>query len=201
MSNNNNPKKRSNSFHSNHYNNSNIREFDNNKLNKSINVTKKEMIKFKKIQNIDLTTYNYIFLDRFLSNRTLQDFESYIKLLKDIKNKYNSKMLINNNNIEIIKKEGKFPLNNYNLTELVPFIKNNKTKFETSINTRYIKTFDCKKNYINFYGSKCFFKGKHCFEIQILNVLEPKILFGLINIIDIEFLKNYIKKKKIKLYH
>ena len=195
MSNNNNPKKRSNSFHSNHYNNSNIREFDNNKLNKSINVTKKEMIKFKKIQNIDLTTYNYIFLGRLLSNRTLQDFESYIKLLKDIKNKYNSKMLINNNNIEIIKKEGKFPLNNYNLTELVPFIKNNKTKFETSINTRYIKTFDCKKNYINFYGSKCFFKGKHCFEIQILNVLEPKILFGLINIIDIEFLKNYIKKK------
>ena len=131
MSNHKRQKKRSNSFHSNINRKSIEEEFkdDSNEdiLSKTINLTKKEMISFKLINNIDLTTYDLIFVGRQFSGTSVQDFESFIKLLKNIKNKYNPNLLNSNNNIENIKKSGKISLTNNNLTNLVLF--NKKLKY------------------------------------------------------------------------
>ena len=77
-------------------------------LNKSKNTQKNKMITIKQIQNIDLYTYDHIFVGREINNTIIQDFNSFLQLLKTIKNEYNPKLLKSNDNIEEIKKEGKF---------------------------------------------------------------------------------------------
>ena len=192
-------KKRSNSFNTKNNNKLIIKNSEEKELlNKSIILPKKEMITFKKIQNIGLTTYNYIFLGReILSNKIVQDFESFTTTLKEIKNKFNPKILKNKFDAEIIKKEGKFSFNNSNITELIPLNKKDKNNYEISINCRYLKTWDIKKESINFYSTKCFFKGKHCFEIQILSNEWPVVGIGLINILTIDSYNKLFKNSVI----
>ena len=174
-----------------------MQDSDDKELNKSTFMLKKEMITFKKIQNLDITIYNYIFLDRrILPNIAVQDFESFTDILKEIKNKFNSKILKNNNVEVFIKNEGKFSFNNSNLTELIPFNKKDMKKIEISINSRYLNTYGIKNKIINLYSSKCFFKGKYCFEIQTLSRITPKVGIGLINISYIETFKQILKNKK-----
>ena len=75
----------------------------------------KEMISYKKIHNIDLTTYDYIFIGRQINNEILQDFDSFKRLLNNIKKDFNPKVLQNNINIENLIKDEKFCFNNNNL--------------------------------------------------------------------------------------
>ena len=196
MSNNKKQKKRSNSFHSNLSTHSIASEFkDESKedlLSKSI-MNKKDMISLKIKHNIELTTYDFIFVGRQISNTTIQDYGSFIELLKNIKKKFNPKLLKANNNIENIKKEGKISLCNNNLTNLVLFNKKLKNS-EISIRNRYIKTYYLGNKFINFYATKSFFKGKHCFELEILNMSDPKLAFGLINISSINSFRTTFKK-------
>ena len=183
-------KKRSNSFHSNSIKNQrrglhlNIIENKTNGdiLNKttSILLTKKEMISLKQLQNVELTTYDYIFVGRKLLNTTIQDFESFTKLLRSIKNKFKPSLFKANYNIQNIKKEGKFSITSDNLTNLIIINKKDK-KAEISINTSYINISDTKNPFI-FYTTKSIFKGKHCLELEIMNQSEPIISYGLINV-------------------
>ena len=77
-----------------------------------------------------------------------------------------------------------------NLTNLIIFNKKNK-KAEISINTSYINISDTKNSFI-FYTNKCIFKGKHCFELEIMNQIEPIISYGLINVSKIYNLSSKI---------
>ena len=156
---------------------------------------KKEMISYKNLQNLDLTTYDYIFLDRQLCNTTIQDFSSFNELIKEIKNKYKPDLL-NSHNIQKIKSEGKFSLNKYNITKLICFHDKKVKNLEMSINSKYILTNDIKFQNVHFFASKSIFKGKHCFEIEILKSNTSSIFFGLLNINCFEiFKKEYCKSK------
>ena len=199
MSNNKRQKKRSNSFHSKLNRNSIGEEFkeDSNEdiLSNTISITRKEIISLKLINNIDLTTYDLIFVGRQFSDTSTQDFESFIKLLKNIKNKFNPNLLKSNNNIENIR-NGKISLTNNNLTNLVLFNKKLKNT-EISINSRYIKTLYLGNIFINFYATKSFFKGKHCYELKILNMNGPNLAIGLINLSSINTFRTAFKKTTI----
>ena len=46
---------------------------------KSEIIVKNEMLTNKILQNLDLTTYDYIFLDRQISKTKVQDFASFIE--------------------------------------------------------------------------------------------------------------------------
>jgi len=165
MSNNKNHRRRSNSLDLNlNQNNEELKEENNDILTKTKLIKKKEMITYKKILNIDLTTYDYIFIgQRFLKN-TVQDFNSFIQYLNSIKRKYNPSLMMKSDISETIK-EGKFSLTHDNITKLISFHNKKDKNTEISTNTRYIKTSKLDKNYINFYITKSLFKGKHCFEI------------------------------------
>ena len=193
-------KRRSNSFRINNNNdlessNKNSNESNDKRFHKSKNVKKIKMIKsLKQIQNIDITTYDYIFVGRTINGTTIDDFNSFLQLLKTIKYKYNPKLLKSNDDIENIKKEGKFSLNNSGITNLILFNDKHLQNIEISINSRYIKSLDLKNKFINFYATKSFFKGKHCFELEILNMKEPHLAYGLIDISYIyKFKKDYNK--------
>ena len=162
---------------------------------KSTLLKKKGMITYKNIQNIDLETYDYIFVGRQNLEGSVQDFNSFIQYLNNIKRKYNPSLMKNIDINENIKKEGKFSLTYDNITKLISFHKKRNKNIEISTNTRYIKTFNLGNNYINFYTTKSLFKGKHCFEIQILNMEQPNLAIGLINISYIDVLRNTFKKK------
>ena len=203
-------KKRINSFELNKNSLMNNDESSEDQLNKTMILkNQKEMISYKNIQNIDLTTYDYIFIGRQINNEILQDFDSFKRLLNNIKKDFNPKVLQNNINIENLIKDEKFCFNNNNLNELL-LIDNNKSKeIEISINNRYIKTKN-SYNFYNLYGTKSFFKGKHCFEIEILNINNIDLSIGIINtsFIDIfKYINNYrndyseIIKKETKNIH
>ena len=53
----------------------------------------KKMIRYKKLQNIDLTLYDYIFLNRQFGNYKIDDFASFQRLLEEIKKKYKPNLL------------------------------------------------------------------------------------------------------------
>ena len=155
---------------------------------------KKKMISYKNLQNLDLTTYDYIFLDRQLCNTTIQDFSSFNELINEIKKKFKPDLL-NSRNIQKIKSEGKFSFNKYNITKLICLHDKKIKNLEISINSKYILTNNIKTQNVHFLASKSIFKGKHCFEIEILKQDDnSNIHFGLLNIeyIDI-FKKEYCK--------
>ena len=161
-------------------------------LQKSAIIRKKEMITYKKLTNIDLTTYDYIFMDRQISNKTLQDFASFKELIEEIKKKYKPEPQ-EYSNIQTIKSEGKFCFNKYNITKLHS-LNHHIKPYEISINSKYIRTFDSKSFYSHFYLSKSFFKGKHCFEVEMMRLLNNEIIFGLINVSYLDtFKKEYSK--------
>ena len=109
------------------------------------------------MQNIDLTTYDCIFIGRQINNEILQDFDSFQRLLNNIKKDFNPKLLQNNINIDKIMKDEKFSFNNNNLNELL--LLNNKSKgIEISINNRYIKTNVIPLQTFCLYGTKSFLK-------------------------------------------
>ena len=152
-----------------------------NHLQKSQIIKRKEMISYKILQNIDLTTYDYIFLDRVLCNKKIQDFSSFKELIKEIKKKYLPDKL-NESNIQTIKNEGKFSFNKYNITKLIPFNEKKTKNVEISINNKYIIINDIKSKDAIFYLNKSFFKGKHCFEIEVLKIFKYEMMFGILNI-------------------
>ena len=185
MSNNKNHRRRSNSLDLNLNKNKTSEEFRDETddiLSKSVLLKKKEMFTYKNKQNIDLTTYDYIFVGRQFSEDTVQDFSSFIQYLNNIKSKYNPSFMKINDISEANKKEGKFSFTHDNLTKLISFNKKKNKNIEISINNKYIKTYNLDNKYINFYTSKSFFKGKHCYEIEILNMEKPNLYLGLINI-------------------
>ena len=189
-----NRKKRSNSFNLKKHSN-NLHE-ENTNINISLmNKNKKEMLSYKFIHNLDLTTYDYIFMDRKINNETLHNFDSFKELLNNIKKKFNPKILQNNADIENIKKEGKFSFNNNNLTELLLINNIKDNEIEISINNKYIKTnANNLMQFFNIYATKSFFKGKHCFEIEILNINEIELSVGIINISYLNFYKGNLNK-------
>ena len=157
--------------------------------NKSKN---EETIILRKLQNIDLTTYNNIFANFQYSDILIQDFDSFLQLLDNIKKEYKPELL-NYYNIQSIINEGKLSFDKFNITRLISFYDKKIKNLEVSVNNKYIRT----NNYANFYLSKAFFKGNHCFEIKILNMNNPLIKFGLIdiNIID-SFKKEYLNPQQ-----
>ena len=159
---------------------------------KSEIIVKNEMLTNKILQNLDLTTYDYIFLDRQISKTKVQDFASFIELLKDIKNKYKPESI----NSRIINEEGKFSFNKYNITKLISFNDKKMKNMEISVNNRYVRIFDIKNKYARFYLSKSIYKGKHCFEIEIMNMDNICFEFGLLNINFIEVFKKEFCKSK-----
>ena len=194
MSNNKNHRRRSNSLDINlNQNNEELKEENNDILTKIKLIKKKEMIAYKKILNIDLTTYDYIFIGQRFLKSTVQDFNSFIQYLNSIKRKYNPSLMMKSDISETIK-EGKFSLTHDNITKLISFHNKKDKNTEISTNTRYIKTSKLDKNYINFYITKSLFKGKHCFEIEILNMKQPNLTIGLINILCIEAIRNTFQK-------
>ena len=156
-------------------------------------ISYKSIFKSKRIiNNIDLTTYDYMFIGRTIHNISLEDFSSFKKLLNNIKNTFNPKLLQNNINIEDISQKGKFSFTNNNLTEIIPINKKDKKFVEISINNKYIKA-KSGKTYYNFYATKSFFKGKHCFEIEILNT-KIEVSIGIININNLDILLDDVNK-------
>ena len=155
---------------------------------------KNEMLTNKILQNLDLTTYDYIFLGRQINNTKVEDYASFIELLKDIKKKYKPELL--NSSIQLINEEGKFSFNKYNITKLIPFKDKKKKNMEISINNRYIRITDIKNKYAPFYLSKSIFNGKHCFEIEIMNMNNIYFVFGILNINFIEVFKKEFCKSK-----
>ena len=149
--------------------------------------TKNEMITYKKLQNIDSTIYDVIFSDRQIGNSILEDFASFKILLQDIKNQFKPELLYNKN-ISIIKKEGKFSFDKYNLAKMVPFREKRFKNLDISINNRYINIKDNEVKLRQFYINKSIFKGKHCFEINIVNSFDAKMIFGLVDINSIDHL-------------
>ena len=164
-------------------------------LQKSSIIKKREMISYKKLQNLDLATYDYIFLDRQLCQKTIQDFASFKELIQEIKQIYEPQLL-NNKNILSIKVEGKFCFNKYNITKLLSFNEKKIKNLEISSNSRYIRTRDIKYKCCHFYTTKTFFKGKHCFEIEILQMEDFEITFGILNINHIDVFKREFCKSK-----
>ena len=164
-------------------------------LQKSSIIKKREMISYKKLQNLDLATYDYIFLDRQFCQKTIQDFASFKELIQEIKQIYEPQLL-NNKNILSIKVEGKFCFNKYNITKLLSFNEKKIKNLEISSNSRYIRTRDIKYKCCHFYTTKTFFKGKHCFEIEILQMDDFEITFGILNINHIDVFKREFCKSK-----
>ena len=123
-------------------------------LSKSILIRKKEMITYKKIKNIELETYDYIFVGRQFYKGNVQDFSSFIQYLNSIKSKYNPSLMKNNDINKTIKKEGKFAFTHDNITKLISFHKKQNKNIEISINTRYIKSFNLDNNYNNIFKLK-----------------------------------------------
>ncbi len=164
-------------------------------LQKSSVIKKREMITYKKLQNLDLATYDYIFLDRQLCHKTIQDFASFKTLIEETKQNYKPELL-NNKNIQSIKTEGKFCFNKYNITKLLSFNEKKVKNLEISSNSRYISTRDIKYKCCHFYTTKTFFKGKHCFEIEILQMDDFEITFGILNINQIDVFKREFCKSK-----
>ena len=160
----------------------------------------KKMIRYKKLQNIDLTLYDYIFLNRQFGNYKIDDFASFQRLLEEIKKKYKPNLL-NFRNIENIKKEGKFSFDKYNLTKLIPFSDKIGNNIDISINDKYLETNDSKTEYTCFFLSKAIFKGKHCFELETLNLNVTLLNLGLVNINDINIIKKEIDNKLIYEYN
>ena len=149
--------------------------------------TKKEMIAYKALQNIDLPTYDIIFSNRQFGNKIIEDYTSFKTYLEEIKKQFKPELLYNNNiSIENIKKEGKFCLDKYNVAKISSFNGNKYKNLEISINNRYIKTKDTKVKLRQFFITKSIFKGKHCFEINIINLFDTKIIFGLVDINNVE---------------
>ena len=157
-------------------------------LHKSQIIKKKELISYKNLQNIDLNTYDYIFLDRQICNKIIQDFASFKLLISEIKKKFKPELL-NYRNIQTIKSEGKFCFNKFNITKIISFYDKKLKDLEISINNKYITANDIKNKNAYFYITKSFFKGKHCFEIEIMNKINYEISFGFINIKHIDTLK------------
>ena len=89
-------------------------------LHKSQIIKKKELISYKNLQNIDLNTYDYIFLDRQICNKIIQDFASFKLLISEIKKKFKPELL-NYRDIQTIKSEGKFCFNKFNITKIISF--------------------------------------------------------------------------------
>ena len=169
--------------------------------------TKKGMMTYKKLQNIGLEFFDNIFSNRHIENSIVEDFASLKKLLQEIKEQFKPELLYNKN-ISTIKKEGKFCFDKYNLAKIVPFSQEKIIKnLEISINNIYIKTKDIKLNLRQFYINTSIFKGKHCFEINIINLLDDKMIFGLVDINSFEIFKkelldlngNYFNRSKIVL--
>ena len=124
MSNNKNHRRRSNSLDLNlNQNSEEHKDKTDDLLSKSILIKKKEMITYKNVQNIDLTTYDYIFAGRQFLEGPIQDFCSFIQYLNNIKSKYNPLLMYNSDINETIKKEGKFSLTHDNITKLILFQK------------------------------------------------------------------------------
>ena len=198
MSNNFNRKKRSNSFD--FKTNAILGEVEKeDRLSKTkIFNKKKNLISYKNIQNIDLTTYDYLFNGREMHGITLQDFDSFKTLLNNIKKEFNPKLLQNNINFENIEKSGKFSFNNSNITELIILNDNEnekKNNIEISINNRYLKTNKNSFKNVNLYCTKSFFKGKHCFEIEILNFTAIDLVIGILNISKINFFRENLDSR------
>ena len=170
---------------------------------KSNLIKKKEMITYKNIQNIDITTYNSFFSGCHFSEGNARDFCSFIQYLNEIKSKYNPS-LMKNRISENFENENKFSLTHDNITKLISFHKKRDKNIEISYNTRYIKAFnlddkndnyDNYDNYVNYYATKSLIKGKHCFEIEILNMEKPNLFIGLIDISFIDLIREAIIKK------
>ena len=113
----------------------------------------KKMILYKKLQNIDIFLYDFIFLNRQFCNSKIDDFASFQRLLEEIKKKYKPNLL-NSRNIENIKKEGKFSFDKYNLTKIIPFENKINDNIDISINNKYIETNDSKTEYTCFFLTK-----------------------------------------------
>ena len=165
-------------------------------LHKSQIIKKKELISYKNLQNIDLNTYDYIFLDRQICNKIIQDFASFKLLISEIKKKFKPELL-NYRNIQTIKSEGKFCFNKFNITKIISFYDKKLKDLEISVNNKYITANDIKNKNAYFYITKSFFKGKHCFEIEIMNKINYEISFGFINIKHIDTLKKTFFRKKM----
>ena len=119
---------------------------------KSNLIKKKEMITYKNIQNIDITTYNSFFSGCHFSEGNARDFCSFIQYLNEIKSKYNPS-LMKNRISENFENENKFSLTHDNITKLISFHKKRDKNIEISYNTRYIKAFnldDKNDNYDNY---------------------------------------------------
>ena len=166
---------------------------------KSNLIKKNEMITYKNIQNIDISTYDSFFSGCHFSEGNVQDFCAFIQYLNYIKSKYNPSLMKNNDIREAIKNESKFSLTHDNITKLISLHKKKDKNIEISTNTRYIKTFELdeeNEKYINIYATKSLIKGKHCFEIEILNMEKPNLLIGLIDISFIDRIKiDFIKEE------
>ena len=122
-------------------------------LNKPNLMKRKKMITYKRVQNIDISTYNQIFVGLKFLEGTVQDFSSFIQYLNNIKSKYNPSLMKNNNLSEGIKNENKFSLTHDNITKLLSFHKNTDKNVEISKNTRYIKVSNLNdvNNYNNIF--------------------------------------------------
>ena len=86
---------------------------------KSNLIKKNEMITYKNIQNIDITTYDSFFSGCHFSEGNVQDFCTFIQYLNYIKSKYNPSLMKNNDISEAIKNESKFSLTHDNITKLI----------------------------------------------------------------------------------
>ena len=168
-----------------HVPNGNKNNEGNEDVEKLLSKRKKGMINYKKLQNIGLDTYDIIFANRQFVNSKVEDFNSFKAVLKEIKNEFKPELLYNKN-ILSIKKEGKFCLDKYNFAKMLPFKEKNFKNLEISINNRYIKTTDTTLKLRKFYINTSIFKGKHCFEINIINLFDTKMVFGLVDINSFE---------------
>ena len=157
-------------------------------------IRKKEMNTYKKLQNLDLNTYDKIFSEKQFCGKKIRDFSSFKELLNNIKTQFNSDLLTQQN-IKNIQDEGKFSFDKYNITR-IKFLDDENFISKISINNRYIHS-DSKSGY--FYLTKSIFKKKHCFEFEIRKMANFEFSVGLININYIDKLKESMKDNNNKI--
>ena len=159
--------------------------------------SQKKLVFCEELKSMDIPIFDRLFNNNEILNNELEDFDSFKNLIKQTINKYNPNIIKETiNDINKIKKEGKFSLNETNLTTIYIPTKILSKKTDISINSRVVKFYEKKiiglrmtLDNIIYYFKKAIFSQKHCFEIEIKNNFKDQAYIGLISL---KYSKKYI---------
>ena len=107
--------------------------------------SQKKLVFCEELKSMDIPIFDRLFNNNEIFNNELEDFDSFKNLIKQTINKYNPNIIKETiNDINKIKKEGKFSLNETNLTTIYIPTKILSKKTDISINSRVVKFYEKK---------------------------------------------------------